>query len=136
MKNTFEFDVEFGDTDPAAIVFYPHFLEWCDAGTWRLFIQAGFTLKVLQAEFGLLGFPVVEVQSKFRNPVRFGDHIRITSEIVSFRTKTFQVAHEIYVGDRLCNEGTEIRVLGRTPADDPEGMEAVDIPDEIRQRLS
>ena len=136
MKSTFEFDVEFGDTDPAAIVFYPNFFKWYDAGTWRLFLQAGLRPEVLREEFGLLGFPVVDVQSKFRSPVRFGDRIRITSEIESLRAKTFHVVHEIYVGERLCNEGMAIRVLGRTPDGEPGGMEAADIPDEIRQRLS
>jgi 4-hydroxybenzoyl-CoA thioesterase len=135
MKNTFEFDVEFGDTDPAAIVFYPNFFKWYDAGTWRLFRQAGLTLDLLREDYGLIGFPLVDAQSKFRSPVRFEDRVRITSEIESMRSKTFHVKHEIYVAERLCTEGQEVRVFGKTPADDSNRMEAVTIPDEIRNML-
>ena len=39
MKSTFVVPVEFGDTDPATIVFYPHFFRWFDAGAWRLFAK-------------------------------------------------------------------------------------------------
>ena len=136
MKVSHEYDVEFGDTDPAAIVFYPNFFKWYDAGTWRLFREAGLTLEVLREEFGMLGFPIVDTRSKFRSPVRFGDRVRITSEIVSFRSKTFHVQHEVWVGDRLCTEATEVRVLGRAPESNPDGMEAAEIPNKIKQRLS
>jgi len=55
MKSEFTVPVEFGDTDPAQIVFYPHFLRWFDASAWRLFAKAGLSLDVLQNEFGLIG---------------------------------------------------------------------------------
>ncbi len=65
MKSTFVIAVEFGDTDPATIVFYPHFFRWFDASAWRLFAKAGMPLDVLQTEFGLIGLPIAEAKSKF-----------------------------------------------------------------------
>ncbi|MDX1406456.1 MAG: hypothetical protein R3192_18130, partial [Woeseiaceae bacterium] len=63
MKSTYTVPVEFGDTDPATIVFYPHFFRWFDASAWRLFAKAGLTLPVLQNDFGLVGLPIAEARS-------------------------------------------------------------------------
>src|SRR4051812_35838364 len=39
--HTTPFTVEFGDCDPAGIVFYPNFLRWTDAASLRFFAAAG-----------------------------------------------------------------------------------------------
>ena len=33
--------VEWGDCDPAGIIFYPTYYRWMDAASWHLFAEAG-----------------------------------------------------------------------------------------------
>jgi len=133
MQSKLEVPVEFGDTDPATIVFYPHYFRWYDASAWRLFAKAGFTLDVLRSEFGLLGLPIVEANSRFITASRFGDTIEITTHIESWTRKSFKVIHEVRNGGDLCAEGFEVRICARLTDDNT--LQAISIPDEFRQRL-
>ncbi|BEU28074.1 hypothetical protein PBP221_82140 (plasmid) [Paraburkholderia sp. 22B1P] len=40
-ETTFRIDVQFGDCDPAGIVFFPNYLRWVDAAFHAHFIQCG-----------------------------------------------------------------------------------------------
>lgn len=133
MHNKMEIPVEWGDTDPATIVFYPNYFKWFDVGTWRLLDAAGLPYRVIRDEFGLIGVPLVQATAKFMSPVRYADVIELTSFVSKWSRKTFQVTHRIRVNDLLCVEGTETRVLGRTKGDGT--MEAATPPEEFRARL-
>ena len=134
MKSTFTVPVEFGDTDPATIVFYPHFFRWFDASAWRLFAKAGLTLDVLQNEFGLLGLPIADAKAKFIKPARLGDTLEITSFISEWKRKTFEVVHEVRIDGELIAEGTETRVCAEKSDDG--SIHAISIPAKIPKRFS
>jgi len=136
MKSKLVVTVEFGETDPAAIVFYPNFFRWFDASAWRLFVKAGLTLNVMQEEFGLIGVPIAEANSRFIKPLRFGDSVEITSFATSWKPKTFNLVHEVRKDGELYAEGREIRVCAKLRDDGSGAIYAVPIADEIRQRLS
>jgi 4-hydroxybenzoyl-CoA thioesterase len=135
MQNEIEFRVEWADSDPAAIAFYPNFFKWFDLGTWNLLFKAGLELDVLRDEFGLIGCPIIEARSKFHSPARFRDVVKLRSVIRSFGRKTFEIGHEIRIADVLCVEGTEVRVCARHAPARPQRMEAIPIPDALRRRL-
>ena len=111
MKNEIEIPVEWGDTDQAAIVFYPNYFRWFDIGTRHLLDAAGVPYEVLQSEFGLVGLPLVEANSRFLSPIRFGDTVRLTSYVSFWRRKTVTISHRVDVDDRRCAEGREVRVI-------------------------
>jgi len=136
MKSIFVVPVEFGDTDPATIVFYPHFFRWFDASAWRLFAKAGLTLDVLQNEFGLLGLPIAEAKSKFIKPARLGDTLEITSYVSEWKRKSFDMMHEVRIDGDLCVEGMETRVCARYREVGSSEFVAAPIPEDIRRRLS
>ncbi len=136
MKSKLVVTVEFGETDPVAIVFYPNFFRWFDASAWRLFAKAGLTFDVFREEFGLIGVPIVEARSKFIKPLRFEDSIEITSYVASWKRKTFDLVHEVRKEGELCAEGLEIRVCAELLEDGSQDIRAVPIPEEIRERLS
>jgi 4-hydroxybenzoyl-CoA thioesterase len=136
MKSKLVVSVEFGETDPAAIVFYPNFFRWFDASAWRLFAKAGLTFDVLREEFGLVGAPIVDVQSTFIKPLRFEDTIEITSYVRSWKRKTFELAHEVRKDGELCAKGVEVRVCAQRLEDGSGEIRAIPIPEEIRRRLS
>jgi len=136
MKSTLTVDVSFGDTDPAATVFYPNFFRWFDASTWKLFISAGLTLDSMKSEFGVVGHPVVDARSKFMKPVFFGDTIEIVSSVTEWKRKTFEVSHEVLQDGELRAEGSEIRCLIALVKDDRQEFRAIEIPEEIKRRLT
>ena len=42
--------VEWGDCDPAGIIFYPTYYRWMDAASWHLFEQAGYSAARMRAD--------------------------------------------------------------------------------------
>ena len=113
MKNEIEICVEWGDMDQAAIVFYPNYFKWFDIGTWHLLEAAGLSYATLQSEFGLVGLPLVDAGSRFLSPIRFGDTVRLTSFVSSWRRKTVTISHWVDVDGRRCAEGHEVRVTAK-----------------------
>jgi len=135
MKSELQFRVEWSETDPAAITFYPNYFKWFDWGTWNLLAVAGLTHEVLKNEYQLIGCPVVEATSRFRSPARFWDRVRLTSLVQSWNRKTFCVAHFVRVGERLCAEGLETRIWARESTERPGELEAIVVPESIKAKL-
>src|SRR5207342_3366270 len=57
LTNTVSRRIEWGDRDPAGIVFNPRFFAFFDDATAMLFEAAGWPLARAVAEFGILGWP-------------------------------------------------------------------------------
>ena len=53
--NRYSIRVDWGDCDPAGIVFYPNFYRWMDRGFWLLFESQNLTLEALNRRFGVFG---------------------------------------------------------------------------------
>jgi 4-hydroxybenzoyl-CoA thioesterase len=109
--------IEWGDCDPAGIIFYPRYFEIIDASTAALFEHAlGMTKFEMMKALPFAGFPVVRTQAKFIKPTRFGDDITVDSTI-TFGRASFDVAHKLSLKDALCVEASETRVWAvRDPA--------------------
>ena len=133
MKNEIEIPVEWGDTDPAAIVFYPNYFKWFDVGTRHLLDAAGLPYETLMSELGLLGLPLVEANGKFLSPIRFGDTVKLTSFVSSWQRMTVQIGHHVDVDGKRCGEGLETRVVAKQPS--PGEVEAVTPPERLRHAL-
>jgi hypothetical protein len=77
--HTTEFSVEFGDCDPAGIVFYPNFFRWMDAASRHFFTAAGvLPWRELEARDGILGTPLVDASAHFERPRRMARPSRST----------------------------------------------------------
>ncbi|GHA51610.1 4-hydroxybenzoyl-CoA thioesterase [Amylibacter ulvae] len=123
--------IEWGDCDPAGIVFYPRYFAWFDASTANHFASVGLPKPELIARYGVVGFPMVDTQGRFYIPSKFGDEVTIETSITGFGKSSFDVHHRLLRGDKLAVEGFEKRVLVKR-ADDGEGIKSVQVPDEIR----
>ncbi len=133
LVNRYTQTIEWGDCDPAGIVFYPRYFAYFDACTGRLFAKAGFPKFEMQQRFDVVGFPMVDTRSKFYIPSRYGEEVVIESTISEFRRSSFDVHHKILKGDALAVEGFETRVwVGRDP-ENPEGIKSKPIPDAVIQ---
>jgi 4-hydroxybenzoyl-CoA thioesterase len=124
--------IEWGDCDPAQIVFFPRYFAMCDASTHELFRAAlGMRKSELVKVHGIVGVPMVDVRAKFMIPSMYGDDIEIESHMASSRRSSFEIAHRILKGDAVAVEITEVRVWAAPDADRPGGIRAKEIPAEV-----
>jgi 4-hydroxybenzoyl-CoA thioesterase len=108
--NTRTVRIEWGDCDPAGIIFYPTYFKIFDNATAALFEAAlGMTKFEYLKAYGFAGFPLADTRARFVKPTRFGDDVTVEST-VTFGTSSFTVAHRILLKGELCAEGTETRV--------------------------
>ncbi len=125
-------NVQWGDTDPAKIVFYPNYFSWFDQSTRMLFESVGLDWDTLMARYGIPGLPIVEANARFIAPCRFRDQLEVESCIGTWNDKTFKVQHTVWNGTLKCVEGYEVRVWSKPREDDPTRLKAHSIPPEIR----
>ena len=123
--------IEWGDCDPAGIVFYPRYFAFFDASTQHLFEAAGFPKQELRKKFDLVGYPMVDTRAKFIVPSKFGEDIRIESHISEFRRSSFDVLHQVFKGEILAIEAWETRVLAGKDPENPDKIKSRPIPEEI-----
>ncbi len=72
--------IEWGDCDPAGIVFYPRYFAMFDHSTVLLIEQAlGMRKHKLYEHYDFAGYPSLESQARFRLPTRFGDEVEIAT---------------------------------------------------------
>jgi 4-hydroxybenzoyl-CoA thioesterase len=124
--------IEWGQCDPAGIVFNPRFFEFFDTNSWLLFEQV---LEVkaqnLAAAYGIVGIALVDAHANFLKPVKFGDSIEIASRVNEFRRSSFDVEHKITIAGELAVEGAETRVWAVRDKHDPDKITAVAIPQDV-----
>jgi 4-hydroxybenzoyl-CoA thioesterase len=124
--------IEWGQCDPAGIVFNSRFFEIFDSSSWQLFEAAlGVKPHELAAAFGIIGIPLVDVRANFLKPIKFGDVVDVASRINEFRRSSFDVEHRLSVDGELAVEGSETRVWTARSKDDPEKIGATTIPSEV-----
>ncbi|WP_395673129.1 acyl-CoA thioesterase [Phenylobacterium sp.] len=135
LSNTLDRRIEWGDCDPAGIVFNPRYFAFFDHGSAMLIEAAGWTKPVLIQTFGIVGIPLVDTRAKFLAPCAFGDDVKITSTFVEVRRSSFDIRHELRRGDLLCVEGLETRVW--TGRDLESGrLKSAPIPEIVIERMN
>jgi YbgC/YbaW family acyl-CoA thioester hydrolase len=127
----FACQVQWGDCDPAGIIFYPTYFRWMDAATWAFMDSVGYNAKRMRAEH--LAMPLVSAQCDFVAPAEQGDRCEVRSRISRFGGKSFAVVHEIVRSDgtALAN-GAETRVWGRFMSGPGTPMRGETISEEIK----
>ena len=128
--------VEWGDCDPAGIVFYPNYLIWFDASTTRLFERTGMSLPELYRKHGSIGMPLVEIGVKFFIPSRFGDELQVESGVIEWGRSSLTVQHRFLKHSALALEGFEKRVWSVPHPDQPGRIKGAAVPQEIVALLS
>ena len=127
--------IEWGDCDPARIVYNPRFFDWFDNCTGALISATGFSKAWLLGNSDFTGFPIVESRARFLKPSRFGDTVVIETQATDIRTSSFDIRHQLFNGGDLAVEAFETRVwTARHPAD-PAKLKSAPIPHEIVARL-
>jgi 4-hydroxybenzoyl-CoA thioesterase len=136
-RHVTHFHVEFGDCDPAGIVYYPNFFRWIDAASRHFFVAAGVPLwSELEKQTGILGTPLVDAQASFLLPATYGDAIAVETVISEWGNKSFVMQHEIRRDDAVLVQAREVRIFARRHPQDAGRIQAVPAPDDIRRRCS
>ena len=137
LSNICKTRIEWGDCDPAGIIFYARYFDIFDVSTTMLLERAlGMSkLEYLKA-YDFLGHPLVETRARFRLPTRFGDEVAIESAVVACGRSSFKIEHRLTKAGTLAVEGFETRVWVIRHPDDPRRMKSQPIPAEIVARLT
>jgi len=124
--------IEFGDCDPAKIVWYPNYLKWVDAASRHFFVQCGVpSWRETERSMGILGNPVVDTHARFIKTASYGDELEIHVSISDWRQKSFVMDYKIFRGDDLILECQEVRVFAafcETDDADQPRIRAIPIP--------
>ncbi len=125
--------VQWGDCDPAGIVFYPRYFEMFDASTILLFEKAtGLTKIKMLEKYGGAGLALLEARAEFKVASAYGDDIEIETEITEFRRSSFFVRHTVTkAGGTLGLIGYETRLWTVRDPDDPKRLRSGTMPAEI-----
>ncbi|MCJ0762164.1 acyl-CoA thioesterase [Variovorax terrae] len=136
---TYTVRVEFGDCDPARIVWFPNFFRWIDAASRHFFIECGVpTWNETEKTLGVIGTPLVDTHARFVKTASYGDTLSIQVSVAEWRDKSFVQRHRVVrhnaAGEAdLIMECDEVRIFAGRRADNPEAIRALPIPPEIRR---
>ncbi len=134
--NRKQIHVEWGDCDPAGIVYFPRYFEYFDACTNALFESAGLPKPDLLRTYGIMGIPLVEAHARYIAPSSFGDTLLVETRITEWKSSSFSVQHKLYRGEILAVEATEVRVWTVRADGDPKRIESRPIPHEVIERFT
>lgn len=127
--------IEWGDCDPAGIVYFPRYFVFFDNCTVGMFEAVGFVKPALLQAYGIAGFPAVDVRASFHVPSKFGDDVVIETTIPEWGRSSFKVHHRLLKEGTLAVEGFETRVwVGHDPTR-PGGIKSRPVPQELFERF-
>jgi 4-hydroxybenzoyl-CoA thioesterase len=128
--------IEWGDCDPANIVYFPRYLEYFDGCTTALFKHLGLAKPDIIREYGIIGIPIVDLQARFIAPSKFSDEVVVESQVTGWRRSSFSVRHRLYNKRVLAVECFETRVWTGLSAAKPGKIEGRPIPPEVISKFS
>lgn len=131
---TTQVEIQFGDCDPAGIVYYPNYFRFFDNATAALLSTAFAMHKRNWLEhYGIAGIPMVDTGARFLRPCSFGDVVEIRSEITELGRSSFSVKHTLSNNGQTAIEAHEKRVWVVRGEDG--GIRSAPLPDDVRQLL-
>lgn len=133
--------VEFGDCDPARIVWFPNFFRWIDAASRHFFLHCGVPpWHETEKTMGLIGTPLVDTHAKFVKTASYGDTLDIHTSVAEWREKSYVQRYRIMRKNEdgtvdLIMECDEVRIFA-AHREDGKGIRAIPIPADIKALCS
>jgi 4-hydroxybenzoyl-CoA thioesterase len=135
LNSRHEIIVEWGDCDPAGIVYYPSYFRWCDQATYRLFLKAGMRRDDISSGQWKEGTPLVAAECSFRRASQTGETLVIESHVTRFGRSSFTISHVFRdASGEVAAEGTETRIWARKEGD-ARSLQAAPIPEDVKRKL-
>ncbi len=137
LTNTHKTRIEWGDCDPAGIIFYARYFDIFDVSTTILLERAmGMKKSEYLKAYDFLGHPLVSTRGRFLRPTRYGDEVEIATAVVECGRSSFKIEHRLALAGAAMAEGYETRVWVVRDPHDPRHMKAQPIPAEVVARLT
>ena len=127
--------IQWGDCDPANIVYYPRYFAMFDDSTSIMFEAAGFSKQDIVKKYGLVGIPMVDTRAKFHIASTHGDWITIESRVESFDRSSFEVTHKVFKGEALAIEASRPGCWSAAIPTIPRRLKSAPMPPEIIERF-
>ena len=125
--------VQFGDCDPAGIVFFPNFSRWMDESSLLFFMSCGVPpWRELVKTRHIIGTPLLEIHTRFMKAATYGEWIEVHTSVEEWAVKVFRHRHVIKRGDDVLCEGTEVRTFAIRDPENPERIRSIPIPEDIK----
>jgi 4-hydroxybenzoyl-CoA thioesterase len=137
--HTYSVQVQFGDCDPAGIVFFPNFSKWMDAASLNFFMACGIApWRELVKTTGIIGTPLLEIQTRFLRPATYGETLLIDTCVIEWNRKTIKQQHCVRRadpnGDTVLCIGTETRAFCvLKDSQNAASIMAIEVPEFIKQ---
>jgi 4-hydroxybenzoyl-CoA thioesterase len=134
LANRRKLRIEWGDCDPAGIVYFPRYFQHFDNATVALFEKATGLKKIAMSDkFEFAGIPMVNIRARFLIPSRYGDDVEIETQITEIRRSSFEICHKLFRGKDLAVECFETRVWTVRDEESPGGLKSATVPDAIKE---
>jgi acyl-CoA thioester hydrolase len=129
--NSFQFRVNWGDTDKAGIVYYPNYFKWFDIAGHQFFRSIGLSPSELEEREQII-LPLLDARCTFEKPLYYDDIATIITTVAEINRKTIRLNHVIMRGDTRAGHGYELRGWVKKSGDH---LSAIPIPEEVRNLL-
>ncbi|HXM95149.1 MAG TPA: thioesterase family protein [Candidatus Dormibacteraeota bacterium] len=127
--------IEWGDCDPAGIVYFPRYFEFFDACTHALFASVGLPKQEMLVKYSIAGIPLVESRARFLVPSSFGDAVVVESRVTQWGRSSFSVEHKLFKKQELAVEGFEKRVWAIRVPGSAKKLQSQAIPREVIEKF-
>ncbi|MAM81398.1 MAG: hypothetical protein CMP89_11660 [Gammaproteobacteria bacterium] len=129
-----EITVEWGESDPFGLVYFPRILAWFNDAEHEFFARAGYPVKQM-VEQDRTAFVMGKVNFEFVGPAAYGERIMTRLELteISNSTLTWGCSAKRCSDEVMVTLGSATRVYAEIRED--RSLKAIRIPDTIRRLL-
>ncbi len=137
LSNSRSVRIEWGDCDPAGIIFYPRYFAMFDHSTTMLISAASGITKaqLFKRHSDFAGYPVLTTQAKFIFPTTFGDDVEIHSAFTKVGRSSFEISHRLTKNGKIAVEALESRAWVTRDPNDRTKIKSHPLPDELAARF-
>lgn len=125
--------VEWGDCDPAGIIYYPRYYHFMDGAFQDFAASCGFSQRSLREDHGMVGTPLVDTGCRFLSPLTYGDVAVVDVTVEHVGASSLRMSYVFSCDGRRTAEGFEVRVFAR---EEGGRIARAQIPEAVRDRLT
>ena len=112
-KNIYKITVNWGDCDPAGIVFYPNFYKWMDEAHWDYFDQIGQSIIKLKKQYKIIGLPLLQTSGIYYKPCKQGDNLELEIRLIELKKSSLRLQYIITNKGHIASIGYEARIWAK-----------------------
>ncbi|MPS30590.1 MAG: acyl-CoA thioesterase [Alcaligenaceae bacterium] len=128
--------LQWGECDPAGIIFFPNYLRWMADGVDQMFLAEGIDPNAAVAPGTRSGIPIVQLSMRFLGAPRLHETVIHQISVERLGGKSLTLHHRFLCGENLLAEADETRVWATFKSPEDSGLNPARIPDRIRAMLA